>query len=293
MPGREGVPLESSVFRAALSSIPAPPDESNLVDMIFNSPGLTSGGSGAALTPREDAILRRMERTDQIVRSSAGTSDAGMAPAPRHVLVAGPDGRQYAVAGETQVDAAQFTVPGELAHGRSLVQRMELSLNPPEADESPVATKTIAEMSMPAGKSESEPVKRAVEGIQAGESAAEPVEVNVTEHAGRVGALAGFDTVDDLPLTRPLDSAVPVVEGVAVPELRAEDPMPRSPNDTVQISAGFMEFLRSNQPDVAVGASVPLEGGADAIAGAQTPAQRSYFATENVYQGRGDFVTMA
>jgi len=168
-----------------------------------------------------------------------------------------------------------------------------MSLNLPEDDDSAVVMKTVAEMAMSVENSGSEPVKRADEGFRKGESAAAPVEVNVTEHAARVSALAGFDTVDDLPLTRTLDSASPAAEGIAVPELRAEDPAPRSPNDTVQISSGFMEFLRSNQPNIAVGASVPLERSVDVLAGAQMPAQRSYAASENVYQGRGDFVAMA
>jgi hypothetical protein len=272
--------------------------------MHFMAPGASSGQTPieaqvlGGLTPREDATLRRLERTDQIVRSRGGaydTADAGMTPAPRHVLVSGPDGRQYAVDGEMQTDVCHLASVEARAHGRDPVRRSDLS-------QAVVLIQDEAAVASPASvPAELAPEREGslgqnahmAEAMRAAEREGDALSVNGTEGAARFEPMAALETADDLPLGRSAGSPAPVVEGVEVPEARVADPEPESPNDTVPISSGFIEFLRNSQPDLVLGASVPLDGGADALAGSQTPAQRAYSAAENVYQGRGDFVALA
>ena len=218
-----------------------------------------------------------------------------MTAAPRHVLVSGPDGRQYAVDGETQTDVSAIGQEQARIHGRDpLPATAEARPAGEDAAQDAMALKEMdAARELSQANERRDSIVAQAEALRAAEVSEGAPAVNTTETAARVEAVAGFDTVDELPLTRSVDDAPRVVEGVDPPEIRAEDPEPESPDETVAISSGFMEFLRASQPEIAVGASVPMEGDVNAIAGAQSPVQRAYALAETVYEGRGDFVALA
>lgn len=69
--------------------------------------------SGLVLTEEEERIVRDLRETDREVRAHEQAHVAaagGYAGSPRYVTVTGPDGREYAVSGEVDIDASP--IPG-------------------------------------------------------------------------------------------------------------------------------------------------------------------------------------
>lgn len=104
----------------------------------------TLQGQGAAgqLTPQQQQEVRRLKAIDQKVRQheqAHQSAGAGLAGAASFQYVRGPDGRQYAVAGEVRIDASPGATPAATLERARRIRAAALAPADPSAQDRAVA----------------------------------------------------------------------------------------------------------------------------------------------------------
>lgn len=101
-----------------------------------------SDPTGQGLTPEEQQTVRELQARDQEVRAheqAHATVGGPYASAPRYDTVRGPDGRQYAVSGEVQIDASPENDPEDTIRKMEVVIRAALAPAEPSPQDRQVA----------------------------------------------------------------------------------------------------------------------------------------------------------
>ena len=103
---------------------------------------VASDPTGQGLTPEEQQTVRELQARDQEVRAheqAHATVGGPYASAPRYDTVRGPDGRQYAVGGEVQIDASPENDPEDTIRKMEIVIRAALAPAEPSPQDRQVA----------------------------------------------------------------------------------------------------------------------------------------------------------
>lgn len=105
-------------------------------------------GSGAPggqdLSPEEERAVRELQRTDAEVRrheQAHAVVGGRYAGAPTYQFVRGPDGQNYAVAGEVSIDASPEADPEATLRKMEIVRRAALAPAQPSAQDRAVAAR--------------------------------------------------------------------------------------------------------------------------------------------------------
>lgn len=101
-----------------------------------------NAANGQELTPEEQEQLRELQQRDQEVRAheqAHATVGGPYAGAPTYETVRGPDGQQYAVAGEVQIDASPENDPEATIRKLEVVVRAALAPADPSPQDRQVA----------------------------------------------------------------------------------------------------------------------------------------------------------
>ena len=106
--------------------------------------GSCSGQSGGiqSLTPEEQQEVRRLRQIDRKVREHEAAhkaAGAGLTGGASYEYVRGPDGRQYAVAGEVKIDVSPAQTPEQTIAKAKRIQAAALAPADPSSQDRAVA----------------------------------------------------------------------------------------------------------------------------------------------------------
>ncbi len=103
--------------------------------------------NGRELSPEEERAVRELQRTDaQVRRHEQAHAVVGgrYAGAPTYQFVRGPDGQNYAVAGEVSIDVSPEADPEATLRKMEVVRRAALAPAQPSAQDRAVAARASA-----------------------------------------------------------------------------------------------------------------------------------------------------
>ncbi|TCJ18048.1 hypothetical protein EZJ19_03380 [Parasulfuritortus cantonensis] len=106
----------------------------------------------AALTPEQQQQVVRLKQIDQKVHAHEAAhqaAGAGLTSGASYQYVRGPDGRQYAVAGEVKIDVSPAQTPSQTVDKAKRIQAAALAPADPSAQDRAVAAQA-AQMAMQA-----------------------------------------------------------------------------------------------------------------------------------------------
>ncbi len=167
------------------------------------SPAVASAGS-CTLTPQQQQDVNRLKATDREVRNHEQAhmaAGAGLTGGASLQFTRGPDGRQYAVAGEVSINLSAGQTPEETVERARQIQAAALAPVDPSPQDRAVAA-AAAMMASQARAEMSRTQREEEQGGEGGKTAASPLQQQAAaisaylEEAGRAEAEFSMSRVD-------------------------------------------------------------------------------------------------